>query len=447
MQPLDIITRKRDGLSLQQEELDYLVSGYLSGSVPDYQMSAFLMSVFLQGFDRQEMADYTWSLVNSGQRLKWKDLPGPVVDKHSSGGVGDKTSLVVVPLLAAAGLYAPKMSGRGLGFTGGTIDKLESIPGLKTVLSTEQLHAQVSRTGGAIVSQSPELTPADGKIYELRDVTATVDSIPLIAASIMSKKIAGGANHIILDVKTGSGAFMKKKERAVKLAASMVGLGERLECQVKAVVTDMNQPLGHAIGNSLEIQEVLSALRGEGPADLRELALSLTAHLIKDAGKASNYEEAFNYTAKLLDEGWGYEKFREIVEAQNGDFNLLENSEIPAASMQEKIKSSQRGYIVSMDASKLGRASLYLGAGRLYKGDDIDPEVGIEAHRKVGDFVDRGDSLLTLYANDRHKLDAGLQEASQAFKVQEEKVSSLPLIYQVVDGESAANIYIEAEQK
>ncbi len=432
MQILDLIARKRNNEELTGEEIKYLVNDYTAGNIPDYQMSAFLMAVYFRGFSDSELFAYTRALVESGEILSWDDLPGNVVDKHSSGGVGDKTTLVVAPLVASAGLYMPKMSGRGLGFTGGTIDKLESIPGFCPEISPAAMRRQVKSIGLAVVSQTDDLAPADGKIYALRDVTATVESIPLISGSIMSKKIAGGAGNIILDVKVGSGAFMKQEDEAVKLAQTMVKLGNNMDRKVKAVISSMDQPLGMAIGNALEIEEVLSTLRGNGPPDLQELALTLSAHLLLDAGKAESVENARSYLEKLLTGGQAYEKFMQMVEAQQGDPLALEKGNVPRAYLQEVVRSPKKGYVHVMDAYALGRMSLYLGAGRMSKGDAVDHSAGVIVHRKIGDKVEKEEPLLTLYTNDSQKLNAGLKESAQAYNIGEHQELPPSLVCHII---------------
>ncbi len=423
MKVLDIIARKRDGFELTPAEVQFMVREFNKGQIPDYQFASFLMAVYLRGMSGEELKSYTLALVESGRSLSWDFIPGIVVDKHSSGGVGDKTTLVVAPLIAAAGLYMAKMSGRGLGHTGGTIDKLESIPGFRSDYSLTAIREQVSGIGLAVVSQTAELTPADGLIYALRDVTATVGSMPLVAASIMSKKIAGGAKCIVLDVKAGTGAFMKTPAEAGELARIMISLGQDMGRTTSAIVSDMNQPLGMTIGNSLEVMEALQTLEGNGPPDLHELALTLTARLLYLAGKegmplaaGKSEQEMYEYSEELLRRGQGREKFMEMVAAQGGDCSGLEKG-LPGAARTEDIRAGSSGTITGMDALLLGRAALLLGAGRLQKNDIIDPAAGIVLHAKKGDPVEKGDPVMTLHTAGGGGLEEAFQLASRAVEV------------------------------
>ncbi|MFY9115438.1 MAG: thymidine phosphorylase [Dethiobacteria bacterium] len=431
MSPLNLIIKKRDGRELMPDEIERIVSGFNRGLIPDYQMTAFLMAVYYRGLTPGELTAYTKALVASGRTLNWNYLSGMVADKHSSGGVGDKTTLVVAPLMAASGIYMPKMSGRGLGFTGGTIDKLESIPGFNTELSLSKMQSQVERIGLAVVSQTAELTPADGRIYALRDVTATVDSIPLIAGSIMSKKIAGGASCIVLDVKVGSGAFMRSLTDAAALAETMVSLGQAFGRRVKALITDMDQPLGRAIGNSLEIEEAVSTLQGEGPDDLKELALSLGTHLLCDAVNNDDAEAARSRLRHLLDSGDAYEKFLQMVEAQGGDPRSLEKGLEPAR-FQREIRAGQMGYLQKFDALHIGRAAALLGSGRQRKGDTPDRSAGIYLHAQSGDKVEEGMPLMTLYTDREERIAAALEEVHRAVRIATDPVPPRPLIHDTV---------------
>ena len=427
----NLITRKRDGQELTPDDIEQMVEGFDRGRIPDYQMAAFLMAVYYRGMSPKELVAYTGALASSGRILKWDHLPGLVADKHSTGGVGDKTTLVVAPLMAAAGVYMPKMSGRGLGFTGGTVDKLESIPGFNTQLSLSEMRKQVERIGLAVVSQTDELTPADGKIYALRDVTATVDSIPLIAGSIMSKKIAGGASRIVLDVKVGSGAFMKTPDGAVSLAETMVALGRASGRQVKALITDMDQPLGRAVGNSLEVMEAVSIMRGEGPDEPRELALSLGTLLLKDAENDEDEEEIRSRWRHLLTGGAAYEKFLQMVESQGGDPRSLEKG-LGTARFQRVIRADREGYLHKFDALHIGRAAALLGSGRQRKGDSLDHSSGICLHARNGDGVEEGMPLMTLHAHAEEKIAAALEEAHRAVKIVASPVTTGPLIRDTV---------------
>lgn len=430
MTTLNLIIKKRDGQELTADDIEHMVEGFDRGRIPDYQMAAFLMAVYCRGLFPNELTAYTGALASSGRILNWDHLPGLVADKHSTGGVGDKTTLVVAPLMAAAGVYMPKMSGRGLGFTGGTVDKLESIPGFNTELSPSKMRNQVERIGLAVVSQTDELTPADGKIYALRDVTATVDSIPLIAGSIMSKKIAGGASRIVLDVKVGSGAFMKTLAGAVSLAETMVELGRTSGRQVKALITDMDQPLGRAVGNSLEVMEAVSILQGEGPDEPRELALALGIQLLRDAGndEDEDEQEIRSRLKHLLASGAAYEKFLQMVESQGGDPRSLEKG-LETARFQRVIRAERGGYLQRFDALHIGRAAALLGSGRQRKGDTPDHSSGICLHARSGDGVNEGMPLMTLHAHAEEKIAAALQEARLAIEIVAHPVTPGPLIH------------------
>ncbi len=404
MRTQDIIAAKRDGAELAEQDIRDIVRDYVSGDVPDYQMSAFLMAAYLRGLSFAETTALTRAMIDSGATLDLSGIPGTKVDKHSTGGVGDKTTLVVVPALAACGLKVPKMSGRGLGFTGGTLDKLESIPGFTTALSRDRFLRQVSETGAAIAGQTPDIVPADKKIYALRDVTATIDSIPLIAASVMSKKIACGADVILLDVKAGSGAFMKTIDSARELARTMIAIGEGLGRKVGAAITDMSQPLGRAVGNALEVREAIDTLHGRGPADFAELCIELTARLLSLAGIASP-DEARHRAEDAIASGAALAKFGEIVCAQGGDPRVLEEpSLLPQASVTHAVASDASGVVSAIDTAQIGVAASIIGAGRQRKEDTIDPAVGIIVRKKLGDRVESGDPLAVIHANDRSRI-------------------------------------------
>jgi len=400
MRTQDIIAAKRDGAELSDQDIRALVRGYVSGAVPDYQMSAFLMAAYLRGLSFAETTALTRAMIDSGGTLDLSSIPGVKVDKHSTGGVGDKTTLVVVPAVAACGLRVPKMSGRGLGFTGGTLDKLESIPGFTTALSQDRLVRQVAEIGAALAGQTPDIVPADKKIYALRDVTATVDSIPLIAASIMSKKIACGADVILLDVKVGSGAFMKTVDNARELARTMIAIGEGLGRKVGAALTDMSQPLGRAVGNALEVREAIDALHGSGPADFAGLCVELAARLLNLAGTAS-LDECRRQAERTILSGAALAKFGEIVRVQGGDLRVLEDTSLlPKASITHAVKSDAAGAVSAIDAAQIGVAASILGAGREKKEDVINPAVGIVVEKKIGDRVEFGEPLATIHADD-----------------------------------------------
>lgn len=378
MRAYDIILKKRNGQELSTEEINFLIEGYMSGKVADYQMSAWAMAVFFRGMTERETADLTMAMVRSGEQVDLSPIQGIKVDKHSTGGVGDKTTLVLGPLVAAAGVPVAKMSGRGLGHTGGTIDKLESIPGFQTGIKKEQFFNNVNQIKIAVAGQTGNLTPADKKLYALRDVTATVDSIPLIASSIMSKKIAAGADAIVLDVKTGCGAFMKTEEDAFKLAAAMVGIGAKVGRKTTAVVTDMDQPLGNTVGNALEVKEAILTLKDKGPADLTELCYTLGSRMLVLGGRANTYDEGRKILEELLKSGAALSKLKELVEAQGGDGTVIENEELlPDTKYSLPLKAAADGYVYAINAEQVGIAAMVLGAGRETKEDVIDPAVGI----------------------------------------------------------------------
>ncbi len=433
MRAVDIIEKKRDGLELTPEEIRFFVEGFTRGEIPDYQAAAFLMAVYFQGMTPQETAELTLAMAYSGRVLDLHDIAPVVVDKHSTGGVGDKVSLVVVPLVAAAGLPVGKMSGRGLSFTGGTIDKLESIRGFRVELTVEEFREQLRRVGAVLCGQSADLAPADGKFYALRDVTGTVPSIPLIAASIMSKKIAAGADAIVLDVKVGNGAFMKTLDQARALARQMVDIGTSLRRRVTAVISDMNQPLGEAVGNALEVKEAIATLRNDGPSDFREHCLTIAAHMLHLGGRARNLEEGRQLAEATLASGAAWEKFRALVAAQGGDIRQIEDPEqLPRARLIREIPAPAEGYLAEVRAYEVGMASVALGAGRTKKGEPVDPAVGILVHRKVGAFVRRGEPIFTVHANDEGRLSEAERWLARAVRIQEAPVSPPPHIYETI---------------
>jgi len=439
MRMYDLILKKRNRLELTAEEINFFIKGYTNGEIPDYQASALLMAVYFCGLSARETADLTEAMVDSGERADLSAIPGIKVDKHSTGGVGDKTTLVLVPLVAAAGVPVAKMSGRGLGHTGGTVDKLESIPGFRTDLDKTAFIEQVRQVGAAVVAQTGHLAPADKKLYALRDVTATVDSIPLIASSIMSKKIACGADAIVLDVKTGGGAFMRDPDQAFALAETMVEIGRRAGRRAVALVTDMNQPLGHAVGNALEVAEVIDTLRGRGPADLVELCLALGSQVLLLAGVVQGVAEGREKLAGLLQEGAALDMFEKIIVAQGGEQRVLyDSSVLPAAACREEIISSAGGYVQAIRAEKIGQAAMLLGAGRETKESLIDPAVGVVLRKKAGERVERGEVLAVLHVNGREKLPAARESIFSAFTVNDEPFSPAPLIYSVVSRQKRA---------
>lgn len=402
----DIIRSKRDGRELTREEIEYFIKGLVQGKVADYQAAAWAMAIYFRGMTRRETSDLALAMAYSGEVMDLSAIEGIKVDKHSTGGVGDKTTPVVVPLCAAAGVPVAKLSGRGLGFTGGTIDKFESIPGFRTELSRQEFIAQVNRIKAAVISQTGNLVPADKILYAIRDVTATVDSIPLIASSVMSKKIASGADGIVLDIKVGQGAFMKDPDQAMELAENMVAIGRQAGRRVSAILSDMNRPLGQAIGNALEIQEAVDTLRGRGPGDLTELCLILAAHMVYLGGTTASIEEAHAVVKELLTSGQGYNKLCEMVAAQGGQAENLDRiAELSPASLQVEIRSDRAGYIQSLRTDEIGRIVMRLGAGRERTGEAIDHAVGVKLYRKTGDPVEVNDTLAVIYANDHQKLD------------------------------------------
>lgn len=409
MRVTDIIAAKRDGRELDPGEVARVVCEYACGTIPDYQMSAFLMAVYLKGMTFEETAAMTRAMVDSGKSLDLSVIPGVKIDKHSTGGVGDKTTLVVVPVLTACGLKVPKMSGRGLGFTGGTLDKLESIPGFGTALSVERFVAQVSEIGAAIAGQTADIVPADKKIYALRDVTATVDSIPLIAASVMGKKLACSADVILLDVKVGSGAFMPEIDRARELARTMIEIGQRFGRRVGAMITDMSQPLGSAVGNALEVAEAMETLRGGGPDDFRALCIELSAAGLTLAGVSPSKEDGRARTERALASGEALSVLRRIIGAQGGDPGVVDDPSIlPHAQHSIEVRSESTGFVSSIDCAAVGRAASILGAGRQRREDKIDPAVGIVVLKKIGDHVGQRDPLAVVHYSDA----SNLQEAS-----------------------------------
>lgn len=433
MRAVDIIQKKREGHELTREEIEFMVLGFTRGDVPDYQMSAWMMAIVWRGMTERETIDLTMTMAHSGDVLDLSEVAPLVVDKHSTGGVGDKTTLVIAPWVACLGLPVGKMSGRGLGFSGGTLDKLESIPGFNVNWTREQFMDLLRKHGLVVAGQSADLAPADGKMYALRDVTATVESLPLIASSVMSKKIAAGANAIVLDVKTGSGAFMKTEADAVQLAETMVRIGRGVGRRVTAVISDMDQPLGCAVGNALEVDEAIATLQGRGPCDFTEHCAVVAAEMLLLAGKCASADEGRAMLMQAIRDGRAIAKFRAWVRSQGGDERVVDNPAImPQARLVEELPSPRAGYVAGINAMEVGLAAVDLGAGRQKKGDPVDHAVGMLLQKKVGDWVQKGQSLLALYAND----EAGLKEARQrllkAYTWSAQPVTPRPLIRRII---------------
>ncbi len=430
MRAVDIIVKKRDKKELSKEEINFFVQGFVRDQIPDYQVSAWAMAVVLNGMTPQETTDLTLAMVLSGRILDLSGVVDIAVDKHSSGGVGDKTSLVVLPMVAASGLPVGKMSGRGLGFSGGTLDKMESIPGYRVNLNTDEFKLQLKEHGIVLTGQSADLAPADGKLYALRDVTGTVPSIPLIASSIMSKKIAGGAQAIVLDVKVGHGAFMETLDQARELAGMMEKIGELAGRKTVCLLSDMNQPLGCAVGNALEVAEAIDALHGGGPPDLREHCLHVSAHMLVIGRRAANLDEGRRMAERAVQDGTAFGKFRELVEAQGGDVTYVDQPErLPRAALVESVAAPASGWLERVDARAIGEASVALGAGRASKVDTVDHAVGFEIPHKVGDRVEAGAALFTIHANDEHKLADARRQVLAAHSIEDRRAAALPLFY------------------
>jgi pyrimidine-nucleoside phosphorylase len=431
---VDIIQRKRDGHELGRDEITFFVDGYTRGDIPDYQASAFAMAVFFRGMTPAETVALTESMMRTGEVLDLSDLPGPRVDKHSTGGVGDKTSLILAPLAAAAGAYVPMISGRGLGHTGGTLDKLESIPGFRVGLSLKEFRDTLRKCGLGLIGQTPEIAPADRKLYALRDVTATVESLPLIAASIMSKKMAEGIDALVLDVKTGDGAFMKSFEDSKALAEAMVRIGRGMGKKVSALITDMEQPLGRTVGNALEVKESVETLQGRGSQDLESLSLELAAWMLHLAGITSGLEAARTRVRDALASGAGLRKFQEVIGLQGGDPRVCDDpSRLPQARETVELRAEAEGRVTGIACRAVGQAAMLLGAGRETVDSRIDPAVGIVLHKKVGDPVREGESLMTLHVNDRARLEEATQLLRRAVRIAREAPPATPLVRMVLD--------------
>lgn len=431
MRMVDLIAKKRDGKELTTEEINFFIEGYTKGDIPDYQVSAMNMAIYFQDMTDRERADLTMAMVNSGETIDLSAIEGIKVDKHSTGGVGDTTTLVLAPLVAALDIPVAKMSGRGLGHTGGTIDKLESIAGFHVEISKDEFVNLVNQHKIAVIGQTGNLTPADKKLYALRDVTATVNSIPLIASSIMSKKIAAGSDAIVLDVKTGAGAFMKTVEDAKELAHAMVSIGNNVGRKTMAVISDMSQPLGVAIGNSLEVQEAILALRGEGPKDLEELCFALGRQMVYLAKKADSLEDAEAKLREVIKNGKALEKFKEFIQNQGGDPSVVDHPDrLPKAQFLIELPAQQDGVVAELVADEIGTAAMLLGAGRATKESEIDLAVGLMLNKKVGDSVKKGDSLVTIHAN-RENVDDVKQKLYESIRIADHADAPV-LIYDIV---------------
>ncbi|MCE4992930.1 pyrimidine-nucleoside phosphorylase [Staphylococcus haemolyticus] len=431
MRMVDIIEKKRDGKSLSKEEIEFFIKGYTNGDIPDYQASSLAMAIFFQDMNDEERAALTMAMVNSGDVIDLSKINGIKVDKHSTGGVGDTTTLVLAPLVAAVGVPVAKMSGRGLGHTGGTIDKLESIKGFHVEISEEDFIKLVNENQVAVIGQSGNLTPADKKLYALRDVTGTVNSIPLIASSIMSKKIAAGADAIVLDVKTGNGAFMKTLEDAEALAHAMVSIGNNVGRNTMTIISDMSQPLGRAIGNALELKEAIDTLNGKGPEDLTELVLTLGSQMVVLANRANTLEEARQLLNEAIENGSALEKFKTFLENQGGDASVVDAPELlPTATYQIEYKAQSSGVVSELIANEIGVASMMLGAGRQTKEDEIDLSVGIVLNKKVGDVVKEGESLLTIHSN-RENVDDVIKKLDESIEIQAQATTPT-LIHKII---------------
>lgn len=435
MRMVDLIDKKRDGGALAKEEIRWVIDGYTNGTIPDYQMAALSMAIYFKDMNKEERAELTLAMAESGDMIDLSAIKGVKVDKHSTGGVGDKTTIALAPLVASVGVPVAKMSGRGLGHTGGTIDKLEAIPGFSVEMDTDTFLKRVNEQRLALAGQTGNLTPADKKLYSLRDVTGTVNSTPLIASSIMSKKIASGADAIVLDVKCGSGAFMKTLDHAVELAEAMVEIGSSVGRETMAVISDMSQPLGRAVGNALEVKEAFAVLKGEGPADVRELCLVLGSHMVYLAKRAESVQAARQLLEEAIQNGEALETLKAFIASQGGDPSVVENpAQMPQASEQIAVSAKKSGYIKEIAADKIGTAAMQLGAGRATKEDEIDLAVGLVLEKKTGDYVEVGETLATLYANEQ-----GIEEARKlvedAYQIVDENVERPTLVYKEIYGQ------------
>ncbi len=429
---VDIIQKKRNGKELTDEEINFFINGYTKDEIPDYQLSALMMAIYFQGLTPSETATLTQAMVNSGETIDLSAIEGHKVDKHSTGGVGDKVTFIVGPLVASAGVPLAKMSGRGLGHTGGTLDKLESIEGFNIEMTKEQFIENVNTFKIAVAGQTGNLAPADKKLYALRDVTATVDAMPLIAASVMSKKLASGADSIVLDVKTGSGAFMKSLEDSEALATEMVNIGKNLGKNTVAIISDMNQPLGFEVGNANEIKEAVEILKGKNVNDLRKLSLELAAHMTTLAGAFNSYEDAYKQLEENLENGKAFESFRNLVKAQGGNVDMIDDlTKLPDSKHHFEVKAETDGYISEIDAESIGIAAMYLGAGRATKDDQINYGVGISLKKKIGDQVQAGETLVVLNSDIENPTDS-IKKVKEAYTISNDKVQPNTLIYKVI---------------
>jgi pyrimidine-nucleoside phosphorylase len=434
MKTAEIIARKRDGGRLTRQETEFVVSGYLSGRIPDYQMSAFLMAVFIRGFDLEETENLTWIMMNSGKILDLGFIAGTKVDKHSTGGVGDKVSLILAPLVASCGVPVPMVSGRGLGHTGGTIDKLESIPGFRTDLSVDEFVECLKEVGVSMMGQTEDIAPADGKIYALRDVTGTVNSIPLITASILSKKLASGTDAIVFDVKCGNGAFMESKEDAKALALNLIRISKKAGRKGIALITDMNEPLGKAVGNSLEVIEAVETLKGKGPDDLLEVTLALGSYMLILGGKAGNFQKSRELLLGKIKNGEGLNRFKQMLLRQGGDPKFVDDYTVfPKTNYQIEVKSDKSGYINFTDAKEVGLASVELGAGRIKLDSPVDLDVGILLKKKTGDTVEKGEELARILTNDYEKGKRAEERIKNGYKIIRRKTKKLKKVLLVID--------------
>ena len=430
---IDVIRKKRDGGELSAAEIEYIVAAYTAGEIPDYQIAAWLMAVLLRGMKGAELAALTNAMLHSGEVLDLSFLPAAKVDKHSTGGVGDKTSLVLAPLVAAGGLYVPMISGRGLGHTGGTLDKLEAIPGFRVGLTVHEFHRVLKACGTAMIGQTEKIAPADKKLYALRDATGTVESPNLICASIMSKKLAEGTDALVLDVKTGSGAFMKKEADAVHLAELMVETGERMGKKMVALITNMDQPLGRMVGNAMEVAECIEVMRGGGPEDLRELCLDLAAWMFYLGGAAKAVDEAKTKAAEILKSGKALERFRQMVELQGGDARVVDDpARLPAAKCRVEAKSAAAGFVAAIACEEIGTACVILGGGREKKEDRVDPAVGIVVHKKIGDRVERSEALCTIHCHSEAQAERARKMIESSYTIAAEAVARPKMIHRVI---------------
>jgi pyrimidine-nucleoside phosphorylase len=435
MNMYEIISKKRDKKKLTSEEIDYFVSGYTKGTIPDYQMSALLMAIFLNGMDAEETFGLTLSMMKSGKVMDLSFIPGTKVDKHSTGGVGDKVSLILAPLVAACGVTVPMISGRGLGHTGGTLDKLESIPGFKTNLSLKKFIGNLSAIGVSVIGQTAEIAPADKKIYALRDVTGTVNSIPLISASILSKKLAEGADALVFDVKVGNGAFIEKEDEAILLAKNLIQIAKRFKKKAVALITDMNEPLGEAVGNSIEVIEAIQSLKGKGPEDSMKVTFALGAYMLILGRKAINFKEAKKKLDEAVRSGKALDKFKQMVKKQGGDPRVVDDYRLlPWAKHKMTVESDQSGYVKSINTLKIGLSVVKLGAGREKLDSEIDPGVGFLIKKKVGDQVNKGENLAVVFSNDLKKGEGAKQEIKEAYQISGRRTNRLKKILYLIDG-------------